>query len=143
MSKNLLIKKLNDDAVIPTRAYNTDSGYDITLTHFVKENEHGVKFYGTGISLQPPEGYYTELFPRSSIAKTGYMLANSIGVLDFSYRGEIFVPLIKVNKSSPDIVLPIRLCQLVIKKRYDLIIEEVKEFSSTERGDGCFGSTGN
>ena len=52
------------------------------------------------------------LVPRSSISKTGYMLANSVGVIDRTYTGNVLVPLIKVDKSMPDLILPARVVQL-------------------------------
>ena len=56
--------------------------------------------YDSYISVQPPEGYYFEIVPRSSISKLGYILTNSIGIIDPSYRGTLKVVLTKINDLS-------------------------------------------
>lgn len=59
--------------------------------------------YDTGIKINVKYGYYAEVVPRSSLSKSGYMLANSIGIIDNSYRNNIFVALTKINPDAPDI----------------------------------------
>lgn len=134
-------KKTLPNAVAPTKAHATDSGFDLVLVEKIKE-ENGVVFYDTGIAVQPPPGYYFELVGRSSISKTGYMLANNIGIIDNDYRGSIKVALVKHNKDMPDLELPIRLVQIIPQIVRDITAMEVTELSDTVRGDGGFGSTG-
>ena len=86
--------KCDPNAVSPERARPSESGFDLTLISVVK-NVGKVTMYGTGIMIQPPTGFYFDMVPRSSIIKSGYMLANSVGVIDQGYTGEIMVPLIK------------------------------------------------
>ena len=87
------VKKLREDAVIPQKAHTTDTGYDLWILDKHKELDNGVVMYSTGLQIQPPWGLYFEIVPRSSIIKSGYIQANSIGVVDSGYRGELFVPL--------------------------------------------------
>ena len=80
-------KKLSDKAVIPTKAHPTDAGFDMTAAE-IKITEDYVS-YKTNIALEIPEGYVGLLFPRSSNSKKDLLLANSIGVVDSHYRGDV------------------------------------------------------
>lgn len=132
--------KTIENAFPPTKAHVSDSGYDLQLMEHIK-TENGVEFYDTGISVQPPVGCYFELVARSSLAKTGYIIANSIGVIDASYTGSIKVALIKVCKDAPDIILPSRLVQLIPRQFMHLPMQETSSFNQTSRNEGGFGST--
>lgn len=136
------VVKIREDATLPTKAHDTDSGFDVTLTHIIKK-EHDVVFYGTGIQVQPPEGFFFMMPPRSSISKSGYILANSVGIIDQDYRGELIVALRKIDLTKPDLTLPCKMVQLIPTPVYHMDMKEVKEFTSTtKRGFGGFGSTG-
>jgi dUTP pyrophosphatase len=138
------IQKLIPEAVVPTKAHADDAGFDLTILHKVKEYGDDVVLYGTGIAVQPPRGVFTILVPRSSISKTGYMIANSPGVVDWPYTGEIMVALRKLRPDADPIELPCRIAQLVPLSMVPLgdpqIVETLGE--KTERGAGGFGSTG-
>lgn len=128
------------DAVAPFKTRVTDSGYDLVLLE--KVNQIGnVEFYDTGISVSPPFGWYFDLVPRSSISKSGYILANSVGIIDRTYTGNVIVPLIKINKNAEDLKLPNRLVQLIPRPIVHFEVKEIEELDSTERGTGGFGST--
>lgn len=134
-------KKTYENAVTPTKNLPTDSGYDLTLIKKVKQVGK-LEYYSTGICVEPSNGYYFELFPRSSIGKSGYILANSVGVIDYEYRGEIMACLIKFDETVEDLQLPIRLLQLIPKKIIDIEMKEVNELTDTSRGNSGFGSSG-
>ena len=135
--------KTNQNAVAPTKTHKTDSGFDLTLIR-VHKRYGDVTLYDTGIQIQPPDGHYFDLVPRSSIIKTGYMLANSVGIIDQDYQGNIFVPLIKVDKTKPDIELPCRLVQLILRKVIIVGGKEVRSWDEeTDRNTGGFGSSNN
>jgi deoxycytidine triphosphate deaminase len=74
---------------MPTKAHQSDAGADLTATSKHWDEEKQCWIYGTGIAAEIPEGYVGLVFPRSSIRKYGLALANSIGVIDSGYRGEI------------------------------------------------------
>jgi len=133
--------RTRQDAIPPRKAHATDSGYDLWLLEKVKE-ENGMVMYDTGIAVKPPHGYYFELVGRSSISKSGYIMANSVGIIDSSYRGTLKVALIKVNKEMPDLELPCRLVQLIPRQFLHLEAIEVEELDTTKRGEGGFGSSG-
>ena len=100
--------------------------------------------YDTGIIVAPDFGYYTKIVPRSSLVKSGYMLSNSIGIIDGSFRGSLKVVLTKVDDSFPDLTLPFCCAQLIIDKHMHYTMNEIKsvaELGVTARGEGGFGST--
>jgi len=139
----LTIKCLTKDkrCVIPTKAYDTDVGYDLTIIDIFKVVSDTITIFETGIAVSSPEGYYVEIIPRSSLSKSGYMLANSIGIIDPSYTGTLKIALIKVDHTTPNLELPFKCCQLVLRKLENSNLELVDSFKETERGTGCFGST--
>lgn len=134
-------KKTLPDAVTPSKAHPDDSGFDLHLIKKLKE-ENGVVWYTTGLAVAPPQGYYFELVGRSSISKSGYMLANNIGIIDASYRGDLMVALIKVNPAAPELQMPCRLVQLIPRSLILMEAKEVTELDATARGAGGFGSSG-
>jgi dUTP pyrophosphatase len=139
----LRVKKCDPDAVIPTKAHPSDTGYDLTLIRVSKDMSRSgqtIIMFDTGIAVCPPDGYYTEVVPRSSLSKTGYMLANSVGIIDSSYRGSIKVVLTgdeTLHYLSP----PFKGFQLILRKLEEAEVEVVDDLDQTERGDGGFGST--
>lgn len=82
------IKKLCENAVIPSYAHASDAGMNLTATSR-KTDEDGNVVYGTGIAIEIPKGYVGLVFPRSSNSKKTLWLTNSVGVIDSGYRGEI------------------------------------------------------
>ena len=81
------------------------------------------------------------IFPRSSISNTGLILSNSVGVVDSGYRGEIKFRF-KWIKDTTDYNVGDRVGQLIILPYPSIETEEAEELSSTERGEGGFGSSG-
>jgi len=137
------IKKLVPEAVIPTYAKEGDAGLDITAIDILMENNphYGYIEYSTGLAIEIPEGYVGLLFPRSSISKTGMILANSVGVIDSEYRGEIKFRF-KAIPGTNLYDIGDRIGQLIIIPYPSIELEETDELSSTHRGDGGFGSSG-
>lgn len=136
--------KKNDPNALPLRKNrNSDSGYDLALIRKEKQLNQFTALYDTGIAVSPPPGYYFDVVPRSSFSKTGYIIANSVGIIDASYSGSIKVALIKVDDSIPELTLPNYLVQLVPRKYIHFYLQEVDELDQTERSDKGFGSTEN
>lgn len=132
----------HSSAVMPTKRI-IDVGYDLTVVHAYKQLTPLTTMFETYVSLDIPLGYYVELVPRSSLSKTGYMLANSVGIIDPSFSGRLKVPLVKIDPNVANLELPARVAQLILKpyvigEAYDATNSDIIE---TERGDGGFGST--
>lgn len=133
----------HDDAVIPTRANSTDIGLDLVAIKEHKVLPNGVVLFDTGIAVTPPSGYYIEIVPRSSMSKSGWILANSIGICDPTYTGNLLIALAPLDHNTSVPNLPFCLCQIILRKAEYAEMEEVDELDETDRGDGGFGSTGN
>lgn len=125
--------------VIPCKKNPTDAGYDLIVIHEYKKINNVLTMYDTGIQIEPEKGYYAEIIARSSLCKEGFRLANSVGIIDNTYRGNLIIPLLKVDPSVPDPVLPFRRCQLIVRRQYFADFIET-DLSTTERGNGGFGT---
>jgi len=139
------IKKLSENAVIPTYAKDGDAGMDMVATKIINETLESIT-YGTDIALEIPEGFVGLVFPRSSIRKTGLHLSNSVGVIDSGYRGEIQATFKKIqgisNTTLENYKVGDRIMQIMIIPYPPVQFIEVNELSDTLRGEGGFGSTG-
>jgi len=136
------IKKFSPQAIIPSRAHDTDAGYDLHSIGSHTLFPHERKLIKTGIGVAIPEGYYGRIAPRSGLAyKHGIdVLA---GVIDSGYRNEIGVILINFGDKSVDIENGDRIAQLIIEQCFDAEFAEVEDFlDQSDRGTGGFGSTG-
>lgn len=136
------IKRLSDEAVIPTQGTTGSAGFDLTAIsiNIVENEEFGYIEYGTGISVAIPEHHVGLLFPRSGISNTGLILSNSVGVIDSDYRGEIKLRF-KYIAGTKYYNVGDRVGQLVILKLPSIIFKEVEELNNTGRGNKGFGST--
>jgi dUTP pyrophosphatase len=134
------VKRTAPEAQLPSKSRASDAGYDLTAIKVLKT--HGiVTFYDTGIIVQPEYGYYFDVVPRSSLSKSGYILANSVGVIDATYRGTVILALMKIDPTAPDITLPARICQMIPRRLHHVDIQEVENVDETERGEKGFGSS--
>jgi dUTP pyrophosphatase len=137
----VLLVKDDERAVFPTKGTALSVGYDLTAFSVAKQISAKTALYDTGLIVQPPPGYYTEILPRSSLSKTGYMLSNSVGIIDPDYRGRLLIALTKVDESAPDLELPFTKCQLILRRAEFYNVRETSSLDDTERGTGGFGST--
>ena len=131
---------VDDLGIPPYKTRPSDSGFDLNLIG-IRKKIGDVTLYGTGVSVEPPSGYYFDMVPRSSIMKSGYMLANSVGIIDQGYTGEIMVPLIKMDPDAPDLQLPCKMVQLIPRKWFPLYPVAADTLQESSRGEGGFGST--
>ena len=142
------IKKVFEDAVIPTRGSAQAAGYDL-YAYKPGDKEatyiqpHTTLMVHTGIAAAIPEGYFGAVFARSGLAKKqGLRPANAVGVCDTDYRGEVMVALHNDSNESQLIHHGDRIAQFVIIPYLPVEFSEVNELDETERGEGGFGSTG-
>ena len=143
----LRIQRHYPDMPLPARAHASDAGLDLTAMA-LEPLRPGVFAIDTGISVQAEAGYYCEVVPRSSIVKSDFLQANSVGVIDPDYRGRIRVVLRYVG-AAPDggtaqaqALLGTRIAQLLVRRVEPVQVEAVDSLQDTPRGSGGFGSTG-
>ena len=138
----LKIKKLNDNARIPSRATSGSAGMDLysAASENININPHECKKIHTGI--ESPD-YAAFVYARSGIAiKHGVAPANCVGVIDSDYRGEIICGLVNQFDVPYTVEPGDRIAQLVIAPVILPEIQVVGELDETDRGTGGFGSTG-
>lgn len=139
------IKKLRENAKLPSRGSSAAAGYDLyaCLDAPVTIQAHATAMIGTGLSLAVPEGYFGAVVARSGLAsRQGLRPANCIGVCDSDYRGEYIVALHNDSEEERTVSPGDRIAQLVILPYLSAEFEECDELDATERGSGGFGSTG-
>lgn len=140
------IKKLNENAVIPTYGSDFSAGADLYALldrDKIEIPPHETVLVHTGLSFEIPEGYVGLVYARSGLAtKRGLAPANKVGVIDADYRGEIMVSLHNHSNILQEIDNGERVAQIVIAPFLKAEFEESDELSDTVRGEGGFGSTG-
>lgn len=164
------IRRISDKAIIPTKAHESDSGWDLTIIG-VQKIVGDTIYFSTGLQVRPPDDHYFEIHIRSSCSSLPIMLANSVGICDEQYRGE-FVVAVRVlhsnsggaesRESYPSGIVRMldarptslhevanlilakkpKLAQMILRKRIDTVLEEVVSLDETKRGAGGFGSSG-
>ena len=142
----LFIKPHNDIAREFYRNHGHFHDGDAGLDLYVLENIHyepgETKAIKLGISCEPEDGIAYYLFPRSSISKTPLRMANSIGLIDGGYRGEIMAVCDNIKSEAYTVEKGQRLFQLVAMDSSPIQYELVEDLKMTTRGTGGFGSTG-
>lgn len=133
--------KTDPSAVVPFKHRVSDVGLDLTAISKVKDINAATVMLDTGIIVSPPFGYFTKIYPRSSLVKSGYMLTNSVGIIDGTYRDTLKICLTKIDPQAPEIVFPFKCCQLIFEKQIYMGMEEVESVDETTRSTGGFGST--
>lgn len=145
---DIKFKKLHPLAKIPEKSHDNDFCYDC---YAITEEEiaPNVWRYGLGFALQiDRQNPYKEIIysldgrPRSSIWKTGMVLANSTATIDEGYCGEIMAVFYHVMPNMPRYKVGDKILQIKLGVTEALDFIEVDELTETERGDGGFGSTG-
>lgn len=144
--ETLKIKKVRENAKIPTRATTGSAGMDlyacIDEPITLKKGDKAIIPTGIAIGLDDPH-FAAFVYARSGLAiKHGIGLLNSVGVIDSDYRGEICVGIIKQTDPEYTIEPFERIAQMVIEPVELPEIIEVNDLDDTDRGAGGFGSTG-
>jgi dUTP pyrophosphatase len=140
----LRIKRLDQGLPMPAYAHVGDAGLDLLASHDATIPPLGRMLIGTGIAVAIPDGYAGFVQPRSGRAlRDGLSFANSPGLIDAHYRGEIKVIAVNLDGSVPITVnRGDKIAQLVIQRVERVDLNEVDELDDTVRGEGGFGSTG-
>jgi dUTP pyrophosphatase len=140
----ILVTKLDDDAVIPTYAKPGDAGADLYSISELVLAPGQRALVKTGIAIAIPSGYVGLVHPRSGLGlKNGISVVNTPGTIDAGYRGEIGVVLINHDLAeSFQVKKGDRVAQLVIQKVEKAHFKIVNQLPDSERATGGYGSTG-
>jgi dUTP pyrophosphatase len=136
------IKKLHPNAIKPKYAKAGDAGLDLTAVEII--NDEGFQItYKTGLAFEIPLGFVGLIYPRSSVRNYQLSLSNCVGVIDSGYRGEVQFTFNKLaGVPSKAYEVGDRVGQLIIMPYPEIELVELDNLSSTERGEGGFGSSG-
>lgn len=136
----LKIKKLHDDAVVPSRAHHDDSGMDLYAYGDHVIPPRSTYKVPTGIALEIDFGYAWLIWDKSSVGSKGVTALG--GVFDAGYRGEVILIMHNLNDEPFSFTHGQKVAQMLIQRVESPEIELVDELSATVRGEGGFGSTG-
>jgi dUTP pyrophosphatase len=140
---NVKVKLINQDALLPFQAKKGDAGLDLFSTEekVIKPGEAAL--IATGIMIELPQGTEAQVRPRSGLAlRHSVTVLNSPGTIDEGYRGEVKVILINHGKEDFKVEKQMRIAQMVVAPVARVNMIQVEEISSSERGEGGFGSSG-
>ena len=143
-----MLIKLDDPRALPLRAHPTDAGVDLFSALHYDILPGSKVLVDTGFSIQIPAGWFGMIVPRSSMGKLGIRLANTIGIIDPDYRGNIKVFLENCGNDAFSITaFETRVAQLLIIPVFNFVNFEEwdgnnEDWFDTKRGAGGFGSTG-
>ncbi|MCM1990109.1 dUTP diphosphatase [Oceanirhabdus seepicola] len=140
----LNIKRLSSEAILPSFANKGDAGLDMfSIEEKIILPGESV-LVSTGIAIQLPRNTEAQIRPRSGLAlKHSLTVLNTPGTIDEGYRGEIKIILINHGKKEFKVTKGMKIAQMVVKPILDIEVIEVSTLSSSERGIGGFGSSGN
>ncbi len=140
----LPIKRLDEDVELPSYAYEGDAGLDLRSAENVVLKPFERRLVSTGLAIAIPDGYAGFVQPRSGLAlREGLSMANTPGLIDAHYRGELKVCAINLDPEREiHITKGERIAQLVIQKVPRVSLMEVDSLDETDRGVGGFGSSG-
>ncbi len=135
------VKKINPNAVLPTKAHNDDACEDLSCSEDCEVKQGELVKVPTGLVFEIPDGYMVEIRPRSGLSSRGVIIPNAPATIDSNYRGEIMVAMYgefggAVFKAGD------RIAQIRLVRLESTTYCETNEVSETSRGSGGFGSTG-
>ncbi len=138
------IKRLDPSVELPTYAYEGDAGLDLRSNETIDIHPFERVLIPTGLAIALPDGYAGFVQPRSGMAlKRGLTIANTPGLIDAHYRGELKVIAVNIDAHETiHIERGERIAQLVIQRVPVVHLNEVEELDKTDRGCGGFGSSG-
>ena len=145
MQYDVRIKKLRENAVVPTYGSEFAAGADLyaAIEEAVTIEANETKLIPTGLAMEIPVGYAGLVYARSGLAsKRGLAPANKVGVIDSDYRGEVMVALHNHGKIKQTIEAGERIAQMVIAPYVTANFILSDSLDDTVRGEGGFGSTG-
>ena len=137
----LRIKKLREDATVPTRQFDGDAGLDLYAAEAVTLPPGARAKIPTGIAVAVPKGMVGLIWDKSGLSNM-HGLKTLGGVVDAGYRGEVLVGIVNLSSETYTVQKGHKVAQMLIQKIERVSLEVVDELDATDRGHGGFGSTG-
>ena len=141
---HLPFRRVDPTVPLPAYARAGDAALDLASYVDVELGAGERAMIPTGLAVAIPEGYAGLVLPRSGLAsREGLTLANSPGLIDSGYRGEVTCAVVNLDRDrSVKISRGQRIAQLLIVPVAAVDPVWVEELPPSERGEGGFGSTG-
>lgn len=137
----LKIKRLDEEAKLPTKGHPGDAGIDFFALETVTFGPGKQERVRTGIALEIPDGHVGLIWDKSSLSfQRGFKVMG--GVIDTGFRGEVTMSLLNTSSQEQSIEKGQKIAQMIIQKFEDVSLVEVSDLSDTVRGNGREGSTG-
>lgn len=143
--EQFLISKVSETAQLPTRANDTDAGYDLYAVEDAVIEPGATVVVATGLVIALPDNMFGAIFARSGLATNkGLRPANCVAVCDPGYRGEYKIPLHNDSNEIQYVTSGDRIAQLVVLPYVAGNFTEISlsDMPESMRGEGGFGSTG-
>lgn len=137
----LLVKRLTDQAILPSRGSSGAAGYDLCAAYDMTIPSKGKGMVKTDIAIAIPDGTYGRVAPRSGLALKKFIDVGA-GVIDSDYRGNVGVILFNFGEQEFEVKKGDRIAQLILERIVTPEVKEVDSLEETVRGNGGFGSTG-
>lgn len=135
------VKKLHEDAIIPTKAHESDSGWDLYILDDIEIKPKETVIIPTGIAIKLPPFYEAQVRPRSGVtSKT--KLRVQLGTIDNDYTGDVGIIVDNIGDEPIALNSGYKLAQLVVQQLPNTVIEVVDDLEHGIRGDKGFGSSG-
>lgn len=146
IKSELFVQRIHEDAILPSYAYPTDSGFDLCSVEEISIEPFGRALVPTGLRFNIPPGFEIQVRPKSGLAiKEGITVLNTPGTVDQGYNGELKVIVFNTNNKPFTIKNKMKIAQAVlcpVASGNFVTIVEVDNVEETERGENGFGSTG-
>jgi len=139
MSTYIKFKKLSKDAVTPKKASTGAAAFDLVAVRLNREANYWE--YETDIAFEVPPGWVAKLYARSSCSNQGLCLANGVGIIDSDFRGGVKVRYYIANDLFALWKPGEAVAQIIFERLPDVTLVESEHLTTTERGEGGFGST--
>jgi len=135
------VKKLHENAIIPTKAHESDSGWDLYILDDIEIKPKDTVIIPTGIAIKLPPNTEAQVRPRSGVtSKT--KLRVQLGTIDNDYTGDIGIIVDNIGDESIALNSGYKLAQLVVQQLPSTVMDVVDDLERGARGDKGFGSSG-
>lgn len=141
MPLKLKVRKIHIGAILPQYAHKGDAALDLFSVQTITLKPGEKWAIPTGVAMEIPKGFVGLIWDKSGLSINNGLKTLG-GVVDATYRGEVMVGMINLGKTAYTIEAGNKVAQMVIQKREEVKVIEVKSLTETKRGKGGFGSTG-
>lgn len=138
--QEIKVEKIRADAKLPSKAHQSDAGFDLYADSYYSITPYGQALVGTGIKMEIPSGFAGLIWDKSGLANLG--ITTMGGVIDSAYRGEIKVVVKNLSEDIFNIAPGQKIAQMIIQETPHFEMKETEVNNESERADRGFGSSG-